>query len=122
MKLKGTYSGETTYDVGDVVAYSDGNIYHLQKPCKAGTPPVETLYWGRVSQPLSEAIHMVLDAMEIEDTALGTVAASIPTNLNDSALVLKSSTASSDKEFIITVDDDGELTATEIEEEEESDT
>lgn len=114
MKLKGTYSGETTYDVGDVVAYSDGNIYHLQKPCKSGTPPVETLYWGRVSQPLSEAIHMVLDAMEIES-------ASIPTNLNDSALVLKSSTASSDKEFIITVDDDGELTATEITEE-ESDT
>ena len=118
MKLKGNYSGETTYDVGDVVMYTDGVSYHLQKPCKAGTLPVDTLYWGRVSQPICEAVKLILDAMEIEDTALGTVAASIPTNLSEDALVLKSSTASSEKEFIITVDDDGELTATEITEEE----
>ena len=113
MKLKGNYSGETTYDVGDVVMYTDGVSYHLQNPCKAGTPPVDTLYWGRVSQPICEAVKLILDAMEIES-------ASIPTNLNDSALVLKSSTASSEKEFIITVDDDGELTATEITEEEDA--
>ena len=107
MKLRGTYSGETTYDIGDVVMYTDGVSYHLQKPCKAGVPPVDTLYWGRVSQPICEAVKLILDAMEIES-------ASIPTNLSEDALVLKSSTEGSTKEFIITVDDEGELTATEL--------
>ena len=111
MKLRGNYSGDVTYDIGDVVMYTDGVSYHLQKPCKAGVPPVDTLYWGRVSQPICEAVKLILDAMEIES-------ASIPTNLSEDALVLKSSTASSEKEFIITVDDDGDITATEIEEEE----
>ena len=66
MKLKGSYSSLTTYDVGDVVKYTDGNVYHLQKPCKAGVPPVETLYWGKIEQGLAEAIGYVMDMMDAE--------------------------------------------------------
>lgn len=111
LKLKGDYNSGTTYSVGDVVRYTDNVVYHLQNPAKAGVPPVNTRYWGRVDQPLAEAILMVLDGMEI---AIDSVEAEIPSNLNDSVLILKSSTASSTKEFAITVDDEGELSADEI--------
>ena len=151
MKLKGTYSGLVTYDVGDVVKFTDGNIYHLQHPALSGTPPTNTLYWGMVGQQLAEAICMVLDGVEmaISKALDGKVANNLTTTasgkvldarqgkaLKDLAdglstdvgtlkgylpdantLVLASSTASSTKKFAITVDDDGELTATEITEE-----
>ena len=39
---------------------------------------------------------------------------SIPTNISDSAIILNSSTEESTKQFLITVDDTGELTVTEI--------
>ena len=110
-KLKGDYSAEVTYSVGDVVRYSNGNVYHLQRPAKAGVPPTETLYWGSVEQKLAEAILMVLDGVTI---AVDSAEAEIPGNLNESVLVLKSSTEGSTKEFAITVDDEGELSADEI--------
>lgn len=69
MKLKGDYSGETSYSVGDVVRFTDGNVYHLQKPCTAGVPPVNTRYWGRANQALEDAVIMVLD-MEEGDVTL----------------------------------------------------
>lgn len=104
--LKGNYQEGTKYDVGDIVVY-DNVVYHLQSPCKAGTPPKDTLYWSRVSQQTEEAVLLIMDAMALIDEK-------IPTNISDDAVVLKSSTTDSDKEFIVTVDDDGELTATEL--------
>ena len=177
MTLKGDWSSETTYSVGDVVRWTDGNVYHLQKPCKAGVPPVDTLYWGMTDQFIGMAVCFILDALGIESgnntslqaailkllapeydktstyskgaaviykneyyvanqnigtaedwtaahwtkktlgellTATAAADATIPDNISDSSILLKSSTASSDKEFLITVDDDGELTATEV--------
>lgn len=143
MRLKGIYSGETSYSVGDVVKYTDNVIYHLQHPATAGTPPHDTRYWGRVDQELANAILMVIDAMEIEagyhidivdglsstdkakalsakqgkalKTLIDATDGELSTlNPDAKTLVLASSTASSTKQFAITVDDDGELTATEI--------
>lgn len=107
MKLKGNYSDDVTYNVGDVVKYSDDVVYLMQHPCPAGVPPVETRYWGRVGDSLNDIVLMVMDALEIES-------GNNPKNLSEDALILKSVTPDSDKEFIITVDDDGELTATEL--------
>lgn len=139
MKLKGDYSSETTYDVGDVVRF-DSVAYHLQHPCPAGIPPVDTRYWGRTSQIISEIVSLCMDAIAMADSNDLTLAnnlttatagkaldatqgkalkdaldgLNIPDNISDDAIVLNSSTASSTKQFIITVDDDGELTATEV--------
>ena len=112
--LKGAYSGEVKYDVGDVVVYTDNVVYHLQHPCKAGIPPKDTLYWSRVSQRTEEAVLLIMDAISLLNGEIEAVQESIPTNVSDDAVVLKSSTPDSEKEFIITVDDDGELTATEL--------
>jgi hypothetical protein len=111
MKLKGEWDSGTTYAVGDVVRYTDGVSYHLQNPCKAGTPPVETRYWSRTSQGVNDMVGLILDA-EADDVK----PADVPKNISDDAIVLNSSTEGSKKQFLITVDDDGELTATEIEE------
>ena len=128
MKFKGTYSAGTTYNVGDVVIYAqDNNVYHLQKPAKAGTAPHDTLYWGQVDQPLDEAVRLMADvlglALEADETTeaavrdLDSMIGSL--NLTDYGLVLNSITEGSTKRFDITVDDSGEITATEIEEGEE---
>jgi len=143
MDLKGAYNGATTYSVGDAVKYTDGVAYVLRKPCSAGVPPTNTLYWERVPQPLQEAIDLVLDygthvegeipalANNLTTTASGkaldarqgkalkTLIDSVAGDLSDlspdaKTIVLTSSTEDSTKVFKITVDDDGELTATEI--------
>jgi len=115
MKLKGTYNGETTYSVGDVVLYEDGVSYLLNKPCKAGTPPVKTLYWERLQQPFQEVVGLIMDGL----SALGSeIESKIPTNISDDAITLK---GTDDAEYLITVDDSGDtpdLTVTLIEEEE----
>lgn len=66
MTLKGNYSSGTTYSVGDVVKYTDGVAYNLQHPAPAGTPPVDTRYWGRVGQPLQDIVTIVMDALTLE--------------------------------------------------------
>ena len=112
MKLKGDYNAETTYDVGDVVRYANGEIYHLQHPCKAGVPPTETLYWERVQQLTAEAVKLIMDSMDL-------VGATVPKNINDESIVLKSG----DNEYLISVDATGdtpELAVELIEEEGDS--
>jgi hypothetical protein len=104
MTFKGIYSTDVAYAVGDVVKYTDDVWYHAQKASPAGITPVNTLYWGRVDQELSDALDMVISAMEI-----------VVPNVSDDAILLKSSSEGSTKEFLITVDDDGEITATEVE-------
>lgn len=125
MKFKGTYSAETTYNVGDVVIYAqDNKVYHLQKPAKAGTAPHDTLYWGQVDQPLDEAVRLMADVLGLALKADETTEAAVrdldnmigSLNLTDYGLVLNSITEGSTKRFDITVDDSGEITATEIEE------
>lgn len=112
MKLKGAYSSGKTYAVGDVVISSENQVYHLQHPAPSGTPPTNTLYWGMLDQDLATAVLFIMDAIGIMNITIEGL--NIPDNLSEDVLVLKSSTASSEKEFAITVDDDGDLTATEI--------
>lgn len=135
MKLKGEWKGNQKYDVGDILRYTDGVFYHVQKPCDAGTAPVDTRYWGRLNQVAAEAASMIMD-MEANDIQLendlnqstggkkaldahqGKVLKEmIPNNISENSIVLNSSTPDSTKQFLITVDDDGDITATEIEEE-----
>ena len=131
MKLKGNWDDETTYAVGDVVKYTDNVVYNLLHPCPAGIPPVDTHYWGRASAMRAMCALMIIDMMEADDEEEQDIIDMIPTNeeivaliqenlptipdnISDDAIVLKSSTAESDKQFLITVDDDGDMTATEI--------
>ena len=135
MKLKGNWKNNVTYSVGDIVLFTDGVVYNLQKPCKAGVTPIDTHYWGRCSAMQAICAKMVLD-MEENDIQLEddltqeaggkkaldahqgyVLKGMIPDNISEDSIVLNSSTPDSTKQFIITVDDDGELTATEIEEE-----
>ena len=140
MNLKGDYNDLTSYSVGDVVRWTDDTIYFLLNPCKSGTPPTNTEFWERVPQNLQVAVDLIIDyvtekvpalannlttsstgkALDAKqgkvlkglvddlDTAFGSLSPDAKT------LVLQSSTASSTKKFEITVDDTGELTATEI--------
>lgn len=94
MTFKGPWDGTKTYAVGDAVTFTDGGVYHLQKLCKAGTEPIDTNFWGKMSQEASEIVIMLLD-----------VIASIPNNINDEGIVLK---GTDDAEYLITVDDSGE--------------
>lgn len=138
MNLKGNYSDLVSYSVGDVVVWTDGTVYILHHPCAAGVPPTDTLYWERLEQYLAKAVTLIMGGITIaEGGALsGKVANNLTTtasgkvldarqgkalkgliddlNPNTKTIVLASSTASSTKKFAITVDDDGELTATEI--------
>ena len=104
MELKGNWDSGTTYSVGDVVLYTDGNAYHLLNPCTAGTSPIDTLYWNRVSDILNVVVNMIMD-----------IAAKIPTNIDDEGIILKSG----DNEYLISVDATGdtpEVVAEKIEE------
>lgn len=145
MGLKGDYSGLTTYDVEDIVRWTDKTVYLLRKPCKAGTPCTDTLYWEQVPKWVGRMVNLMLDGVDmavggaltgkvannLTTTASGKVldarqGKTLKTAIDDVAgdlgelspnaktLVLESSTASSTKKFTITVDDDGEITATEV--------
>ena len=141
MNLKGEYSGLTSYSVGDVVRGANSIIYVLRKPCPSGTPPTNTLFWERLEQvKASDILEMIFDAVDMSEAGAlrGKVANNLTTtasgkildarqgkvlkgmldavNPDGKTLVLASSTASSTKKFAITVDDDGELTATEVDE------
>ena len=109
MTLKGEFNSGTTYAVGDVVRYSNGLFYQLLRPCKAGTPCADALFWNYLQSPLQECAKMIMDIA-------ATITATIPTNISDEAITLSTETA----DYLITVDDSGdtpELTVTAIEEE-----
>ena len=94
--LKMNYDGSVTYDVGDIVIYTDNVVYHLQKPCAAGTPPVDTRYWSRTDGTTAEMVLLIRDAIG---------GLHIPDNIDDESIVLKSG----DNEYLITVDATGEV-------------
>jgi len=148
---KSGWKNNVQYSVGDVVIFTDGLVYHLQKAAPTGTSCHDTLYWEKMSQELTQAILLIEQAknMAIDDALTGKVANNLTTTasgkvldarqgkalktLVDEAaeaasgaasaiaavypdaktLRLASSTADSTKIFDITVDDEGELTATE---------
>jgi hypothetical protein len=115
MKLKGDYSAETSYSLGDVVRYTDGVTYHLLHRCPAGTPPVDTRYWGKTSQIINAIVDLCLDAVDMANSD----DVPVPDNIGPSSIVLNSSTEGSSKQFLLTIADpesgeDPELTITEI--------
>jgi len=114
MKLKGAYSDLTTYDVGDVVIFTeDDNVYHLQKPCAAGTKPKDTMFWGKTDERTAETVRLIRDAF---DEMKAEIEEEIPKNIDNNAITLSTETA----DYLITVDDSGDtpdLVVTAIEEE-----
>ena len=113
MKLKGAWDGETTYDVGDVVRYSNGDVCILQNPCKAGVTPLENKFWGRADGITSAIVNFAMDAIELAEL-------NIPKNISEDAITLKDE---SDNEYLITVDASGdtpELVVTAVTAEEET--
>lgn len=132
MELKGNWDSETTYAVGDVVLYTDGVSYHLQHPCPAGTPPVDTMFWSRTSQGVNEIVKFCMDAialadsndLTLEDDVTQTTAGkkaldahqgyvlkglidaiTVPDNIGPASIVLNSSTEGSSKQFLLTIAD-----------------
>jgi len=132
MTLKGNYSGLTSYDIGDVVLFQDV-FYEKKFSAPAGTVPTETKAWERLGKMAALAAKFAMDATGL--ALSGKVANNLTTstsgkvldarqgkelkdlidlvNPDSKTIRLASSTASSTKVFDITVDDDGELTATE---------
>jgi hypothetical protein len=100
MNYKGAYSGEASYSVGDVVVYTDNLPFCLQNPAVAGTTPHDKRYWARVERPMSDVVMMFHTML----TALTAAAATIPTNIDDEGIVLKSG----DNEYLVSVDATGE--------------
>ena len=136
MNLKGDYSGSTSYSTGDVVRWTNGKCYVLQYPAPSGTPPTNSRFWGWIGQQLQDAADLIIDAKVSVEGEIPALANNLTTtasgkaldarqgralkglidavNPDEKTLVLASSTAESTKKFAITVDDDGDLTATEI--------
>ena len=144
MNIKGDYSGLTSYSVGDVVRCDGVIYVLKKAAAAGTTPTdtlywermaqpmadcVELIMdaigvaddnalTGKVANNLTTtASGKVIDARQGKTlkTAIDEVAAEVDLVYPDSkTLVLASSTASSTKKFAITVDDEGELTATEI--------
>ena len=73
MKFKGAWASGTLYDVGDVVTYEDGFVYHKQKACAAGIKPIDTLFWGKLNQVSAEVVNMISDLFSDLQTAVAAV-------------------------------------------------
>lgn len=59
MTLKGIYNPEEQYEVNDVVLM-DGDAFRLNAPAPAGTIPLNTLYWGRMSPVIAECAQLII--------------------------------------------------------------
>ena len=144
MNIKGDYSGLTSYSVGDVVRLQDviyvlkkpapagttpTDTLYWERMAQPMADCVELIMdailvsedgalTGKVANNLTTtASGKVLDARQGKTLKglIDDVATEVDLVYPDSkTLVLASSTESSTKKFAITVDDDGELTATEI--------
>ena len=112
MTLCGDWGSENSYSAGSVVKYQDdGVVYYTPKGAPAGATPHDGMYWQRMD--VQATIAMMIDTFnsfaDMMENRFNQYF-----DLNGKALILPSSTASSEKRFEITVDDDGELSATEI--------
>ena len=118
MKYKGAYSDEVSYNVGDVVIYTDGVPYCLQATAVVGTKPHDTLYWDRMLGPVADCVVLFHDMFSGLLSDVSETKGIVDTVIFDSkTIILDSSTESSTKKYAITVDDEDGLAATEIEEE-----
>lgn len=116
MKYKGAYSDGTSYEIGDVVVYTDGVPYCLQSAAVAGSKPHNTLYWDRMTGPVADCVVMfhdmfsglLSDVAETKDVVDAVI-------FDSKTIILDSSTEASTKKYAITVDDEDGLAATEIE-------
>ena len=110
MVLKGNYSADVTYSVGDVVQDSDREVYILQNPAPAGSAPKDTLYWGRLVQPLDDVVRMIMDGLDLAKDEVEKYF------LNDQTLLLKTGEGESEKTYAVTVDDSGDTPELAVEE------
>lgn len=135
MKLKGSWAAGTTYDVGDVVRYTNGDVCILQKPCAAGITPLETMFWGRADDTTTAIVNIAMDAVEmagavsdgkldknkvyngLDKTGSGyaldarqgkALKELIPTNITATTITLKDA---SDNEYTVTIDTTGDTPA-----------
>lgn len=110
MKLKGNYSADVTYSVGDVVLDSDKEVYILQNAAPAGSAPKNTLYWGRLSQPLDDVARMIMDGLGLAQDIVDNYF------LNDQTLILKAGEGEDEKSYAVTVDASGDTPELAVEE------
>lgn len=116
MKYKGAYSDEVSYEVGDVVIYTDGVPYCLQATAVVGTKPHDTLYWNRMLGSVAECVVLFHDMFSGLLSDVAETKGIVDTVIFDSkTIILDSSTESSTKKYAVTVDDEDGLAATEIE-------
>lgn len=123
LNYRGTYNDDTTYYEGDVVVYEDGVPYLMKESAPSGTKCHDTLYWNRLDDPLAsvvEMFHNMLDGLIESATTAAGITQIVDTMLFDSkTIMLQSSSEDSEKVFAITVDDSGDIDATEVETEAE---
>ena len=100
MKLKGNYSADETYNIGDIVV-EDGVVYCKERDGVTGSPK-DTHVWGRVTQPLADSVLIAMDALELAQDNLEKFF------LNDQTLILKAGEGESEAAYAITVDDSGD--------------
>lgn len=87
------------------------------------TPQDEMVNFNRLKAAIGGAVSDIADLKEDIEAASDDIVdlkadvTDIKAKVTDTALILSSSTEGSTKKFSITVDDDGELTATEVTEE-----
>lgn len=115
MKYKGAYDSGTSYSVGDVVVYTDGIPYFLQKPAPAGIGCHDTFFWQPLNEEMRDAVIMFHDYIASISGLLAQTADVVNNMLfDDKTLILASSTESSTRKWAITVDDSDGIEATEI--------
>ena len=117
MNYKGAYSDGTSYDVGDVVVFTDGIPYFLQNLAAAGVSCHDTRYWQPLNEELRDAVILFHSMFSNLQTTLAVTSGVVNSMLFDEkTIILQSSTEDSTKRYAITVDDNDGLEATEIEE------
>lgn len=87
--LKGIYAAGTTYDVGDIVEYTDGAVYLMHQAAPSGTPPTNTRYWTKQTGFTAVAALLALDAVALVEAKYGdpiTLANNLTTTATKKAL------------------------------------
>ena len=123
MKYRGAYDDSASYNVDDVVVFTDGIPYCLQKPAPVSTGCHDTLYWYRLPEEYADMVVM-FHSFFMSLQASAAEAAETTEYVNEilfdkKTIVLESSTESSTTKYAVTVDDEDGLAATAIVEEAE---
>jgi hypothetical protein len=103
MKYKGAYDSGVTYDLGDVVVFTDNVPYYMMNPAPAGTTPHDVRYWNPLPQYLGQVVMMFHDML----TGLSTSAAAADSVIFDANTLVLGVDGGDDK-YAITVDATGD--------------